>query len=798
MTKYSFLLIFLVLTGCAAIVYKAPDFESLYGPAAPKPRQLTPEQAILNRQQHKVSFNQDVKPILDSRCVACHGCYDAPCQLKLGSIDGIDRGATKRLVYDFARLKPVDPTRLFIDEADTEGWRQKDFYPVLNERSDTKTANLDNSVLAKLIQLKRMNPLPTSGKLQKEFDLDLDRTLQCPTITEFPKYQNEHPHWGMPYAMPGLSLKEEYTLLQWLQEGAKVEPLPPLSAQSVAEIAKWESYLNGTTIKQKLVFRYIYEHLFIGHLHFKGHPDDEFFRLVRSSTPPGQPVAEINTVRPYDDPGVEPFYYRFRHVTETIVDKTHFVYELSDRKMHRYDELFFKDDYAVTALPSYASEVAANPFKAFIELPLASRYRFLLDDAEYFVTGFIKGPVCRGEIATESIRDRFWVAFYQPNSFYPEKVAKALAENNQLLGLPGQEADEIGLFGWTKYDDYAKAFLKKKEAFINENLPKDSGFGLENIWDGDGDNPNAALTVFRHYDSATVVKGFIGAVPLTGWVVDYPIFERLHYLLVAGFNVFGTAGHQLASRTYMDILRQDAEASFLRFMPASQREPIYHSWYQGTSSFRAVEPLFSIGHETQVKYQTLDYKKEFFQQIMQRLAKAAGQPDVINRCEQYNCLRLNASLAEQAVDNQMRELAQLKGLELGALPEMSLLRIKSNDAEGDMVYTLLIDRAYSNISKMLSEGSRRLPEQDTITVVPGFVGSYPNFSFVVEKNQIGEFIEAIRNAQTETSSEQFYSQYGIRRTNPAIWQHMDWFNREHQKRRGLEAGLFDMNRYENL
>ncbi len=332
MMKHPMLLLFLIFTGCASIVYQTKDFESLYGPSAPKQRRLTQEEAILSQQQNKVSFSKDVKPILDSRCVACHGCYDAPCLLKLGSIEGIDRGATKQIVYDFARLKAAEPTRLFIDATDTEGWRQKDFYPVVNERNDSKAANLDNSVLAKLIELKRVNPLPVSGKLGKDYDLESDRELQCPTIDELPKYQHEHPNWGMPYAMPGLSQKEEGTLKQWLQEGAKVEPLPPLSSPSVAAIAKWENYFNGSNLKQKLVFRYIYEHLFIGHLHFKGHPDNEFFRLVRSKTASGQPIEEINTVRPYDDPGTANFYYRLRPVTETIVDKIHFVYELSDQQ----------------------------------------------------------------------------------------------------------------------------------------------------------------------------------------------------------------------------------------------------------------------------------------------------------------------------------------------------------------------------------------------------------------------------------------------------------------------------------
>ena len=41
---------------------------------------------------------------LEQRCVVCHGCYDAPCQLLLSSPDGIARGASKQVVYDTDRL----------------------------------------------------------------------------------------------------------------------------------------------------------------------------------------------------------------------------------------------------------------------------------------------------------------------------------------------------------------------------------------------------------------------------------------------------------------------------------------------------------------------------------------------------------------------------------------------------------------------------------------------------------------------------------------------------------------------
>ena len=32
-----------------------------------------------------ISYNDQVSPVLERRCVVCHGCYDAPCQLKLSS-----------------------------------------------------------------------------------------------------------------------------------------------------------------------------------------------------------------------------------------------------------------------------------------------------------------------------------------------------------------------------------------------------------------------------------------------------------------------------------------------------------------------------------------------------------------------------------------------------------------------------------------------------------------------------------------------------------------------------------------
>jgi len=63
--------------------------------------------------------------------------------------------------------------------------------------------------------------------------------------------------------------------------------------------------------------RYLYEHYFLAHINFK-HSPKEFYGLVRSATPSPQPIEVIPALRPFDDPGTEKFYYRFRRIHNMI------------------------------------------------------------------------------------------------------------------------------------------------------------------------------------------------------------------------------------------------------------------------------------------------------------------------------------------------------------------------------------------------------------------------------------------------------------------------------------------------
>ncbi len=486
---------------------------------------------------HDVSWAHDVKPVLDRRCVVCHACYDAPCQVELTTFDGADRGATKKPVYAGDRLKAMEPTRMFVDAKSTAEWRERDFYSVLRP-SDPTAASA--SLMRRMLALGRAHPLPPAERLPEGVELGLDRTLYCPRDGEFEAYANAFPNGGMPYAMAPLADSEYGALVSWLTAGAK----PPLAKGSVTpdaaktSVAKWEAFLNGDSAKERVMSRYLYEHLFLAHLHFLNSPSapdsagsssGEYFRLVRSRTAPGQPIDEIATVRPFDSPGDAPLYYRLRHVDSILVHKTHMVYALDDARLARYRELFLEPRWSSEAVPSYDAMESANPFAIFEGMPARGRYQFLLDDAYYFIMTFIKGPVCRGQIALNVIDDQFFVAFLDPDSDASIDDPAYLARAKEWLKLPAENRSKYTLgslwlkyfVDWRRYTDFRAEVYRKRD-------PQKRGPSLDDLWDGDAKNDNAMLTVFRHFDSATVVKGWVGDIPKTAWVVDYPILERIY------------------------------------------------------------------------------------------------------------------------------------------------------------------------------------------------------------------------------------------------------------------------------
>ena len=298
-------------------------------------------------QAEPISYSRDVQPIFTAKCVACHACYDAPCQLNLGSGEGVQRGANKLPVYDGGRTDEQAPTRLFLDAHSEAAWRRKDFYSVLNAQGSQA------ALMARMLELGHAKPLAANAKLPAELELGIARKNQCALPEEFASYAAKRPAEGMPFAVTGLEPQEYQTLQAWLAAGAPVDQqvLQP-SASEAGQIVEWEALLNANGARASLVSRWLYEHLFIAHLYFAGGEPGHFFQLVRSRTPSGQPIDPIATRRPNDDPG-NTFYYRLSPVQGVIVHKTHITYPLSAKKLERVRELFYASDWTVDAVPGY-------------------------------------------------------------------------------------------------------------------------------------------------------------------------------------------------------------------------------------------------------------------------------------------------------------------------------------------------------------------------------------------------------------------------------------------------------------
>ena len=336
-----------LVAACTTIATR--PFDDLFGPADPGrfDRPVAPPAGQ--------SYAQTIQPILDRRCVVCHACYDAPCQLKTTSWEGLARGASKTPVYDPSRLRAAPPSRLYVDADKASEWRARDFSPVLNEHRPTPDAHRGAGLMHRLLVLKQQHPLPTEGVVEGGLDLSLERSATCPAEAEIEHYERATPQGGMPFGLPGLSAAEHRVLTQWLEQGAPYEGPAAPTPLATQRIAQWERFFNGDSLKERLFSRYAYEHLFLAHLYFDDDPERQFFRLVRSATPPGQPPRLIASPRPVDDPGVDRVYYRLVLERETIVAKTHMPYALGAQRMARWRTLFLDTPGAVDRLPGYAT-----------------------------------------------------------------------------------------------------------------------------------------------------------------------------------------------------------------------------------------------------------------------------------------------------------------------------------------------------------------------------------------------------------------------------------------------------------
>ena len=146
--------------------------------------------------------------------------------------------------------------------------------------------------------------------------------------------------------------------------------------------------------------------------------------------------------------------------------------------------------------------------------------------------------------------------------------------------------------------------------------------------------------------------------------------------------------------------------------------------------------------------------------------------------------------------SQLNRLAGLRGRSVSHLPEASVLTIR-DEHDQDYVFTVLRNSAHSNVAHLFDEADRRLPDEDTVTLVTGFLGAYPNAFYLVKTAHLPAFVDMVRDLSSENDYSELMARFALRRTDSRFWSYSDAVHAAYRRWAPVEAALFDYNRFEN-
>ncbi|WP_455245215.1 fatty acid cis/trans isomerase [Petrachloros mirabilis] len=743
----------------------------------------------------EISFTQDIKPILDTKCVSCHACYDAPAQLDLRSVAGIQRGAIKLDPYA-PRTSPVPPTFVWNSKNTLEDWRKLGFFSVTEGGKD--------SIMGKMLRLGHENPVEPNERFSDKVELDpFKRKFYFPNSYEIDAYIAQKPREGMPLAVSGLLPSEYANLIQWLEEGAKFDhKVAEPSEVDLGMISNWEGFLNGEDARTQLMARYIYEHIYLVTFLFENKEDANFYTLVRSTTPPGEPVVPVAQHVANGPVAEGDFYYRFMLLDQTrCVKNTRLQMVADDKKLNRWKEIFDEQEWTAQSLPGYSEEERYDILGIFKDIPPKVRYKFLLDNTWNIRGAIVHGPSCHGNQAIGSVQDQGWHFYENPETSLYVNDPEYRAMVDPLLSFYINKNSVQDAF-ITRHE-----FVGRRKKYMKLRMEREQELGIKtqmtDIWRGEDDDDTPIVTVYRHQTDAYTLdpKVAAGDYPKESWLIDLPIFEQAYYTAVTNYDLFDSSDSWTWVREIFGLSRIEAEMNLLRFIPAKDRKPTFASWYKGpltATRLRLEMPVFNPEDEipTGIEYTTDDPMKEFYIKLLDYMGDKVISADPINR--------VDAPIPSDPVAAAMRKITDASKEEQPAwrrfkaiIPEASLLRI---DREGQepLVYTMTRDRWYDTkafISPVLQDED---PSKGRVSVLEGVQTAYPRFMFRIPEAEVDEFADALVQAGTTEALTKIVERWGIRRSNPDFWAYLDTMKEYIRRRDPTRAGTLDVDRYLNL
>ncbi|MBL8458823.1 MAG: fatty acid cis/trans isomerase, partial [Zoogloea sp.] len=103
----------------------------------------------------------------------------------------------------------------------------------------------------------------------------------------------------------------------------------------------------------------------------------------------------------------------------------------------------------------------------------------------------------------------------------------------------------------------------------------------------------------------------------------------------------------------------------------------------------------------------------------------------------------------------------------------------------------------SNVAGLFDEDARRLPDEDSLIVLDGIVGAYPNALFHLDAVELPRFVRAVDTLASDDDVHRLHQRFAVRRTDARFWRISDAVLDHWQSSEPRQAAILDYSRLEN-
>ena len=675
-------------------------------------------------------YLDNIQSILSRRCVACHSCTSAPCQINLTSYEGVVRGMSKDNPWGKSTSGDEIPRARIDDHYSVAKLRSIGFYDIVKDTGDP-VRNAEESIMYLALDNGEQNNFPgtfTEDHVRKLGLYQESEVRQCPVNpVEYTKFKTNYPGYGMPFGCPSVEPEYADLLRNWIRGGAK-GPSPAAQASLSSPIQtshskkhpkelviQFENYLNQDALAKQAVARYIYEHAAVWNLHFKQSPG-EFYRIVRSRTKAPDKIDLIVTEFFSDAPQdpVKRIYYRLEKLDRVIEMKKHVLWNIDNQTIDQLEKTFFSTNWSLAQLPPYT----LNPFEWFQVIPVRARAKFTREHIQQYTQSIARGYICHGQVPPSFLPDYTWFFMLDPDAdpsvVEPKLGLLTYADfyiHPREGALHGKSHKDI-IF--KRQEIYNAAF----EQILRKIRPE--GLGPEDIWKGDfiyGLRHETSVEFF--WGSQKLIPGYTRHIS----VLSYSDVEKLYYRLGLHFKWWGTNSHKAEAYNYGIYSIIHAEDIFLSLNPDQRQRTELRNHFTSSTGQSLFKSQVDHLKDRRSRFPHGVSYEDITLTLLERVRGGINpEIDHLNNWPIKNF--------EQKIYPKIENLNQLEaGIRTltgrrGAFPRYvpNVVHIRF---DGQYLYTLFVDREHYHNRIVGLEKKDRNPTGDILKAVKGLVGPFP-------------------------------------------------------------------------